>query len=202
MPLVFLDGDPEKVDRIRTLLPDAIYTSWTRVRSALKQALARPVSDPVRPTSVLAGYSGTPLPKKLGVKEGHVVRLMDAPIDFERTLGALPAGAILQRDGRAAFDLEIWFVRSKKALEGRMSRIASGVADRKLWIVWPKKTSSLASDLGEADVRKTGLAAGLVDYKVCAVDATWSGLLFTRHKHKRGVSGIPWNRIDDVSASR
>ena len=125
-----------------------------------------------------AGSSGTPLPKKLGVKPGSRLVLFGAPTGFETTLGALPEGARLRRGGSAAADLAVWFVRSRagllRGIEGRAGAIPPGG----LWIAWRKRSSGVASDVGEADVRAAGLAAGLVDYKICAVDHAWSGLKF------------------------
>lgn len=127
-----------------------------------------------------AGYSGTPLPQKLGIKAGSSVALVDAPRGFEATLGALPDGARVRRGARAA-DLVVWFVTSRRDLDGRVARIA-GLTWAGLWIAWPKKASGVASDVSEDVVRRVGLASGLVDYKVCAIDATWSGLKFARRK--------------------
>ena len=107
VPLVFAGGDPEKIDRVKRLLPDAVYTPWSRIRSSLRRAIAHPPAEPVAPRSLLAGYEGTPL---------------------------------------------------------------------------PKKTSGVPSDITQNDVRAVGLAAGLVDYKICSIDDTWSGLRFARRK--------------------
>ena len=90
IPLVFVDGDPEKVEPIRQLLPDAVYTDWPNIQPALRHAIANPPSQPVVLKSSLAGYSGTPLPRKLGIKPGYAVALPGAPDDFETTLGELP----------------------------------------------------------------------------------------------------------------
>jgi hypothetical protein len=106
------------------------------------------------------------------------VALVGAPPDFERTLGALPAGARLRRGGRGPWDLAVWFVRSARELERRLGASAPPAPATGLWIAWPKRASGVATDLGEDEVRRAGLAAGLVDYKVCAIDATWSGLKF------------------------
>ena len=179
---MFAGGEPEKVTRLRTVLPDAVFTEWSRIRISLKQAIARPPANPRVPASVLEGYSGTPLPKKLGIKPGSLVALVDAPSDFRQTLGELPEGVRLEDNPRGRSDLTIWFTRARKDLERRMEQMAARAAGAPLWIVWPKKTGSMAGDLGEPIVRETGLAAGLVDYKVCAVDATWSGLLFRRRR--------------------
>ena len=185
VPLVFIEGDPEKVARIKQLLPDAVYTTWGRIRGSLKRAIARPPADPVVPESAMAGYSGTPLPKKLGIKPSSVVALVGAPQGFEDTLGELPDGVSLRRGARGRRDLTIWFTRSLKDLERRVERLAALVGDGGLWIAWPKKASGLATDLTQAHVRKAGLARGLVDYKICAIDETWSGLKFSRRKARR-----------------
>ena len=93
--IVFVGGAPNKIMPIRELLPDALYSSWDKITGAIEDALHNPPKDPVVPGSVMAGYSGTPLPKKLGIKPGGAVQLIDPPPDFEETLGELPAGARL-----------------------------------------------------------------------------------------------------------
>ncbi|MBM3773999.1 MAG: DUF3052 family protein [Acidobacteria bacterium] len=143
--------------------------------------MANPPADPVRP-SLLAGYSGTPLPKKLGIKPDSVVWLASAPPDFAATLGELPQGAVLRHDSRGRSNLIVWFTRSRAELERSLARMAAKAGQGPIWIAWPKKTSGVASDLSEQCVRDAGLAHGLVDYKVCAIDPTWSGLLFTKRK--------------------
>jgi hypothetical protein len=130
-----------------------------------------------------AGYSGTPLPRKLGVKPGAHILLLDAPEGFEETLGALPADVELRRGlrGRAPFDVIVLFAPDAAALERRLEpAIARLAVAGGLWIAWPKKASGIATDLSDGAVRARGLATGLVDNKVCAVDATWSGLRFVR----------------------
>ena len=182
VPLVFVEGEPEKVARIRQLLPDAAYASWSGIGGALKRAIARPPAEPVVPSSVMAGYSGTPLPKKLGIKANSVVTLVGAPKGFGKTLGALPDAVRLRTNGSGPRDLTIWFVRSSEELRRRIKAMAALAADAPLWMAWAKKASGVATDVSEPIVRELGLATGLVDYKICAIDATWSGLLFRRRK--------------------
>ena len=108
---------------------------------------------------------------------------MNAPDDFEATLGPLPDGATLDRLGPEESDLVIWFTMSVKDLGdgvGAMARVLQPRAS--LWIAWPKKASGVVTDVTQSDVRALGLATGLVDYKICAIDKTWSGLLFTHRK--------------------
>jgi hypothetical protein len=123
-----------------------------------------------------AGYSGTPLPKKLGVKEGTRVALLGAPAAF--ALDDLPEGAIVRRGARGAADLSLWFVKSKAELLKGVRAMKPRSAASGLWIVWAKKTSPLFAGVTENDVRDAALAAGMVDFKVCAVDENWSGLRF------------------------
>jgi hypothetical protein len=130
-----------------------------------------------------AGYSGTPLPKKLGIKPGATVLLIDPPERFVETLGELPPGVRLARTSKPPVPTVLLFVRSQSALSKRFESAALKLATPgALWIVWPKKSSPLAGDLGENEIRAFGLARGFVDYKVCAVDADWSGLAFARRK--------------------
>lgn len=185
VPLVFVGGEAEKVERVRQRLPDAVYTTWSRIGPSLKRAIARPPANPVVPESNLAGYSGTPLPKKLGIKASTKVAMIGAPEGFEKTLGELPDGASLRAKAVKDADLTLWFTRSRADLDHGIGRIATGIGDGKVWILWPKQASGVSSDLTQAAVREVGLGSGLVDFKVCAVDATWSGLLFTRRKAKR-----------------
>jgi hypothetical protein len=131
---------------------------------------------------VLAGYSGTPLPKKLGIKSNSIVGLVSAPKGFERALVSMANGARSERSSLAAGDIALWFVRSKAELARGIGRQAKAIGAGKLWIVWPKRSSDRSIDLGQPEVRAAGLAVGLVDFKVCSIDETWSGLLFTRRK--------------------
>ena len=183
-PLVFVEGEPEKVERVKSALPDAVYTSWSRIRASLKAAIAKPPASPVVPASNLAGYSGTPLPKKLGIKPNSTLALIGAPKDFEKTLGELPEGVKMKKRADGACDLIIWFVRMRAELYDRIKEMGEQTGAGGIWIAWPKQASGLASDMTQNVVRETGLASGLVDYKVCAIDATWSGLKFARRKAK------------------
>ena len=149
-----------------------------------KAAIAKPPSSPVVPSSNLAGYSGTPLPKKLGIKPKAVVALVGAPKDFDKTLGELPEGVKLKKQASATCDLIIWFVRMRAELYDRIKEMSELTGAGGIWIAWPKQASSVASDMNQNVVRETGLASGLVDYKVCAIDATWSGLKFAQRKTK------------------
>lgn len=180
VPLVFVEGAADKVERVRALLPDASFTSWQEIGPALERAIARPPVDPVVPASRMAGYADVPLAGKLGITEGTVVSLMDAPEDFAAQLGRLPRGVALREGLRRRSDLVVWFVRSQRDMRRRLGPIAARAAESPVWIAWPKKSSGVESDLTQQVVRRTAEAAGMVDYKITAIDPTWSGLLFTR----------------------
>jgi hypothetical protein len=125
----------------------------------------------------MAGYSGTPLPRKLGIKEGHVVALLDAPGDFGTTLGEVPDGVTVKTTARGKADVAVLFVTARAALERRFDPLKRAIfPDGGLWVAWPKRSSGVASDLTEDAVRDVALDRGLVDNKVCAIDETWSGL--------------------------
>jgi len=127
----------------------------------------------------MAGYSGTPLPQKLGIKPGTRLGLAAAPSAFKKTLGALPSGAKASDAARAAgpFDVLVAFFTERKKLAAELERLAGRIEPSgALWIAWPKKASGVKSDISEDTVRELGLPLGLVDNKVCAVDEVWSGL--------------------------
>jgi hypothetical protein len=124
-----------------------------------------------------AGYSGTPLVKKLGIASEARVALVGAPPGFDRTLGRLPAGVEVRRQARGRNDVIICFVTRRAELERRLDALARALEPAGgLWIAWPKRASGVATDVTENVVRDVGVAAGLVDNKVCALDETWSGL--------------------------
>ena len=133
-----------------------------------------------------AGYSGTPLPRKLGIREGSRLLLVDPPADFAATLGELPPGVELVEAGASAVDVAILFALGAATVRARFADLAASLEPAGgLWIAWPKRSSGVATELDENVVREIGLADGLVDNKVCAIDATWSGLRFVRRLRDR-----------------
>ena len=126
-----------------------------------------------------AGYSGTPLVKKLGIKPGSRIFIIGAPDDFEATLGELPGG-VLQVDTLAGpLDFIHFFTKERAELEAQFPSLKAALApDGMLWISWPKKAAKVPTDLDENIIRQIGLAQGLVDVKVAAVDNVWSALKF------------------------
>ena len=138
-----------------------------------------------------AGYSGTPLPKKLGLKEGGAMVLLNAPAGIEQWLVPLPAGARLAAKPGAINDLVVLFCQDTAALKKSLATVSKKLhADGSLWISWPKKSSRLFVDLTEDGIRAMVLPTGLVDVKVCAVNDDWSGLKLMVRKELRAS----WNR--------
>ena len=127
----------------------------------------------------MPGYSGTPLPKKLGIKDGFRVALLHAPADVKTELSDSFKNCSLLKPAAGALDFVFLFAKSRAGLELDLMPAARALAPAgMLWISWPKKSSGVASDLDENIVRQSGLDAGLIDIKVCAVTDVWSGLKF------------------------
>jgi hypothetical protein len=184
IPIVFVDGEPDKVGRVKTVLPDAVFTEWPKIGIAVKTAIKNRPANPLVP-NVMAGYSGTPLPKKLGIKPGIVVALVNAPDAFERTLDPLPDGVLIKEDLRGKTNLVVLFASRMADIYEQFPRAERSLnAGGRLWIAWPKQASGVKTDVTQPAVREFGLAAGWVDFKVCAIDETWSGLAFARRTAK------------------
>jgi hypothetical protein len=127
----------------------------------------------------MAGYSGTPLPRKLGVKEDQKIALINAPLNFERELGVIPANTKLVKRLVAPLDLVLFFVDREKTLSKQFPELAKKLSTNgMIWIAWPKKSSGVQTDLIFERVQRIGLDCGLVDVKICAIDDIWSGLKF------------------------
>ena len=134
----------------------------------------------------MPGYSGTPLPKKLGIKDGFRVCFVAAPSEVLSELKTAVAGCEAAPNAKALIDFAMVFSKSKTELRKEFRRVSKSLAPGgMLWVSWPKKSSGVATDLDENIVRGIGLAAGLVDVKVCAVTDVWSGLKFVRRLKDR-----------------
>ena len=183
VPIVFAGGAPEKIARVRQDLPDVVFTTWKAVGAALKKAIRHALPQPVQPIRYMQQWAGSSLAKKLGIKPGATIALLGAPEGFEQQLGELPDRAGFERGITAQTSLAIWFVRSRRELEQEAEFLSARLPDRvSLWIAFPKQSSRHRVDFNSNDVRAAGLAAGLVDYKICSIDADWSGLKFARKR--------------------
>lgn len=172
IPLVFVEGDPEKAAQVRALLPDAVYTTWEKVEAAIGRAIRQ---EP--PRAIPPRDSGTPLLAKLGIGEQSRVAVLHAPKGF-----APLAGVRTQKQVGEA-DVVMAFFRNAAALARELPGLAGMMRKgRRVWVLWPKKASGTASDLTMVRIREMALEVGLVDYKVCAVDATWSGMTLGKRR--------------------
>lgn len=135
----------------------------------------------------MAGYSGTPLPKKLGIKDGHRLAIVGAPEGFDATLGPLPAAVEVRRTARGSADVLVYFTKRRADLARRIEALGRLIyPDGAIWVAWPKRASGVPTDITEDTVREVALPLGLVDNKVCAIDDTWSGLRIVWRKEHRG----------------
>ncbi len=134
----------------------------------------------------MAGYSGKPLVEKLGIKAGASVAIVNAPKGYDRILGKLPSRVTRKASAVGPLDFVQFFTTERRELERRFAALARALAPAgMLWISWPKQSSGVATDLTEDVIRAIGLAHGLVDVKVAAVDEVWSGLKFVRRVKDR-----------------
>lgn len=133
-----------------------------------------------------AGYSGTPLAKKLGIKEGSRICAKNAPDDYAVLLEPLPSGVAFGKTVTPSTDVVHLFCRERKTLQAELQALRHAIKpDAALWISWPKKAAKVATDITEDTIRELALPLGYVDVKVCAVDATWSGLKLVIRKELR-----------------
>lgn len=179
LPLVFVDGEPEKVKATKALLPDATYTTWGKAKAAIAKAIAKPVKNPINPGDLM---SARPLVGKLGVKPGFKIALLASPKGFADTLKPLPAKVSFTARPDANADLFLCFSRTDRELQAHLLSVDRVATRQTMWLMWPKKASAVKTDLDGNVVRNSGLAAGWVDFKVCSVDDTWSALAFKRRK--------------------
>ncbi|HLJ47704.1 MAG TPA: hypothetical protein VKU01_16925 [Bryobacteraceae bacterium] len=186
-PILFVDGEPEKVEKVRTQLPDAIYTDTKHLRSAVRDALARTGEAPLVPVQMMDRYKERTPAQKLGIKENSTVALIEPPVDYGRVIGSLPSGAELREDSPQAGDVTLWFLHDPESLEPELRRIRAMASMTKLWLLWQKQRAGRKAGLTQFQVRECCNAVGLVDYKICSVNDTWSAMAFAPRKaHARG----------------
>ncbi|MBV9155322.1 MAG: hypothetical protein JO097_03615 [Acidobacteriaceae bacterium] len=178
IPLVFVDGTKEKVDRIRTELPDASYCSSAKLSVALEQALAHPPDRPVKPVQMMERYGARTAPQKLGIKPGSTLALVNPPRDVMKVLGELPRDVAVVEGNGAGAAVTLCFVNEAHSVRQSLSKLREMAGQTKLWILWPKGGSTSRGDLTESLVRENAIDLGLVDYKICSVNQMWSAILF------------------------
>jgi hypothetical protein len=172
IPLVFVEGDPEKAARVRAVLPDAVYTTWAKAESAIRRAIRQAPRDALPPV-----HPATLPITKLGIGADSRVALLHPPEGFE-----LPDIRIQKQVGEA--DVVMVFCPSGAALARVLPDLAGMMRKgRRVWVLWPKKASAVPSDLTMARIRQMASGFGLVDYKVCAVDETWSAMTLGKRRN-------------------
>ena len=172
VPILFVDGEPEKVAGIQKVLPDAVYTTSARVRSALREALKNRPASPVVPMQMMERYATRTVAQKLGIAVGTVAAVIDPPRNYAAVIGELPEGAVLEENPAAACAVTLWFVHG-----AQLPAVRKLAARTKLWILWRK-----GGVVTQHVVRESAAAVGLVDYKICALHEGWSGMLFAVKK--------------------
>lgn len=179
IPIVFVDGAPEKVEDVRRHLPDATFCTRAKLCSGIRAARRNPPLNPVVPAPVMERYASRTVAQKLGIKENSGVALFDPPRDYAALLGELPEGVELLEDPDSIEPVTLWFVRDPREYRAGLRRKAA-ISDRtKLWVVWRKGP---ATGLTDRVVREAANEAGLVDYKICSLGEQWSGMVFARRK--------------------
>jgi hypothetical protein len=190
LPLVFAGGVPEKIEIVRSAIPDAIFTPWDKsVAAAIERAMAQPAPPRLRSRELPKGTGAGSLERKLDIKPqtrfAVVPLYRDEDPWLAELLTSIPDGAVQQRRVDTATTLALFPVATLRDLMRAFEQARAALPPKaSLWIVHPKQTSPLATDFNQDDVREAGLAHGFVDYKVCAIDKDWSALKFAR----RGVA--------------
>jgi hypothetical protein len=179
VPIVFVGGEKAKVARTRELLPDAEFCTWEDLAKRLPDLLKRPAVAVSKRYTIMDAWAGAPLAKKLGIKSDSRVALLGAPKGFREML---PSEIKVQKGLKCRGTLTLWFVESVARLQKELPAVLECAQNGNLWICWPKQGGGRQTDLRQTDVRREGLAKGWVDYKICSIDATWSGLLFSKRR--------------------
>lgn len=177
IPLVFVGGDPGKVERIQAEIPDAVYTSHAKLAQVLRKV--KPVKNPVVPKQIMEGDPGRTNAQKMGITKAMRVGVIDAPIGYERVLGPLPDGVEVEEDPFKPGTVTVWFVYDPGEYEAALPERRRLAAKTRLWIAWQK---GRRDGLNGNFIRERAIGMGLVDYKICSLDAQWSAMVFTVKK--------------------
>jgi CheY-like chemotaxis protein len=183
IPIVFAGGEAEKVDRIRQIIPDAAYTEWAGIKGALKKALANPPATTVVPPQMMTRYGDRTVAQKLGIKTGDAITAIDPPRNFPDLLGSLPEDVEFGENERKPGRVILWFVHDAATYQAFIGKRGGMARQSKLWVLWPKGERGKRMGITQVLVRQAALDAGLVDYKICAVDDKWSAMLFAAGKN-------------------
>lgn len=179
IPLIYVDGEPEKVEKVKAVIPDAAYTTLSELAPLLRKACSGKVTNPVVPPSAMERFKNKTAAQKLGIVVSSTVAVVDAPRDYTAVLGDLPEAVEIIEDPDAVQNVTLWFIRDSESMLKAVRRMRAIAAKTKLWILWPKAQTNR---FREGSIRELAIEHGLVDYKICSVNAHWSGILFARKK--------------------
>jgi len=179
IPIVFFEGEPEKIEKVKAVLPDAAYATSSSLSRMLKTACKGRTPNPVVPPSAMERFKTKTAAQKLGIVALSTVGVMYAPRDYAAVLGEMPEGVEFFEDPDAPLNVTLWFIRDSEAMLGALRRMRAWAPKTRLWVLWPKGSSNR---FRESSIREMGIENGLVDYKICSVNDQWSGILFARKK--------------------
>ncbi len=179
IPIVFVGRRTGKIEYVRRVLPDAVYTPVSRLRSALRSAIANPPVDPLKPAQMMERWGARTTAQKLGVAKGARVFVIDPPAGYARAIGELPEGASFEEESADACALALWFIHGIAEFQAGLSRMRTLAAHARLWILWRK---SKQDGLNGNIIRAGAIDVGLVDYKICSINETWSAMVFAVKK--------------------
>jgi methylmalonyl-CoA mutase cobalamin-binding subunit len=177
IPLVFVGGEPVKVAKIKLELPDAVYTTHTRLAQTLKKV--KSPKDPVVPKQMMESDPARTTAQKLGINKPMRVGVIDAPAGFARVIGTLPEGCEFDENPGSACRVTLWFVHDPAEYEAALPVRRALAVKTRLWIAWQK---GRRDGLNGNFIRARAIAMGLVDYKICSVNAQWSAMVFAVKK--------------------
>jgi CheY-like chemotaxis protein len=179
IPLVFANGAAEKLERLRRDLPDACYTTTAGIGKALKSACRKAPKDPIVPPPLMERYREKSAAQKLGITPASSAAIVDAPRNYAAIVGTLPEGAELVENPPSLHPVTLWFITDYEILLQSLPKMRAMAAQTRLWAIWRKGPEGRVS---QNAIREAGIAAGLVDYKICSLDGQWSGICFARKK--------------------
>jgi CheY-like chemotaxis protein len=179
VPIVFVGGEAEKIEGVRRVLPDAFYTPMSHLRGALRNAIANPPADPLKPAQMMERWGTRTTAQKLGIAKDSRVFVIDPPSGYARAIGELPEGAYFEEESPEGCAVSLWFVHGIAEFQAALPRMRALAARSRLWILWRK---SKQDGLNGNVIRAGCVDVGLVDYKICSINETWSAMVFAIKK--------------------
>lgn len=180
VPLVFCGGLAEKLSAVRAVLPDATYCELVTLEVSLQKGITERPANPVKPTAMMDRYKGRTAAQKLGIRQSSIIALIDAPSYALQVVGELPPDVEIVEKWTPKVSVTLCFLQDPGSVAALVSEVRECAVSSKLWMLWRKGGKAARGEVTEDLVRSTALSLGLVDYKVCSVDASWTAMLFAR----------------------